>query len=236
MKCQKFPINSNFVIQRWRNGVKLAEPQADQEQQTIECIFKADYSIYFLNTDSQNLLINEAGMEICGFNSLKDSFNKSIFDIASSYANAIKVANTHRSAMDLQQIRISEDYVQRKDGYQFQCITVCYPWYSSKNKIIGILGCSVISKARPLVDVLTEIINIGDFHIPIIQENLKDFSGLSKRERECIALIARGLTAKKIAVSLNLSPRTIEHYIDNIKNKLGVFSKHELIVNYLKAK
>ena len=39
----------------------------------------------------------------------------------------------------------------------------------------------------------------------------------------------RGKTAKEIAVILNLSPRTIEHHIENIKIKTNSDSKSELI-------
>lgn len=59
---------------------------------------------------------------------------------------------------------------------------------------------------------------------------------LSKRENECLALYASGSTAKEISINLGLSIRSIENYIYNIKIKLGVSTKAELIyfVNNLK--
>ncbi len=52
---------------------------------------------------------------------------------------------------------------------------------------------------------------------------------LSKREAECLCYMAFGKTMKEIAICLNLSPRTIEFYIDNMKKKTGLSSKSQLL-------
>jgi DNA-binding CsgD family transcriptional regulator len=51
---------------------------------------------------------------------------------------------------------------------------------------------------------------------------------LSARERECLSLFHQALTFEEIAQSLNLSPRTIEHYMGSIKNKLDIHTRSEL--------
>jgi len=43
---------------------------------------------------------------------------------------------------------------------------------------------------------------------------------LSERERQCLKLFLLGKSAKETAIDLSLSPRTIEFYFENIKNKL----------------
>ena len=50
-----------------------------------------------------------------------------------------------------------------------------------------------------------------------------------ERELSCLYFLREGLTAKGIAKKLNLSSRTIESYLVNIKNKLGLHTKEELI-------
>jgi predicted ATPase/DNA-binding CsgD family transcriptional regulator len=47
-------------------------------------------------------------------------------------------------------------------------------------------------------------------------------SPLSSREKDVIRLIAQGLTSKQIAQQLFLSPRTVDHHVTSICNKLGV--------------
>ncbi len=51
----------------------------------------------------------------------------------------------------------------------------------------------------------------------------------SKRQYECLTLIAQGCTAKMIANKLSLSVRTVECYLNIIKSKLSCHSRPELI-------
>lgn len=51
----------------------------------------------------------------------------------------------------------------------------------------------------------------------------------SKRELECIPLLLKSMSAKQIAEHLNLSYRTIETYINNLKTKTNTTNKNELI-------
>ena len=56
---------------------------------------------------------------------------------------------------------------------------------------------------------------------------------LSQRERDCLKLFSKGYTHQAIGKSLYLSSRTVEHYLESVKNKLGVTTRPEL---YLAAK
>lgn len=59
--------------------------------------------------------------------------------------------------------------------------------------------------------------------------NQTDTFKLSKREMECLYYLLRGKTAKQIARTLDLSFRTIEAYIRNIKLKFTCDNKSQLI-------
>ena len=52
-------------------------------------------------------------------------------------------------------------------------------------------------------------------------------SGLSEREREVIALVARGLTNREIAESLIISEKTARNHVSNILDKLGLSRRSE---------
>ncbi len=52
---------------------------------------------------------------------------------------------------------------------------------------------------------------------------------LSPREIDCVELILQGKTAKEIARHLNLSYRTVEFYLNNLRQKTGSRNKFELI-------
>lgn len=56
---------------------------------------------------------------------------------------------------------------------------------------------------------------------------VKDIS-ISNREREVFKLMLKGCTAITISEKLNLSRRTVEHYLESMKNKFDCHSKEEL--------
>lgn len=52
---------------------------------------------------------------------------------------------------------------------------------------------------------------------------------LSHREQECVNFIVQGLTAKQIGKALNISNRTVETYLENVKRKLCCHNRAELL-------
>ncbi len=54
---------------------------------------------------------------------------------------------------------------------------------------------------------------------------------LSARELQCLGLLAHGRTAKAIGRALDIQPKTVYYYLDNVKKKVAAYSKHDL-VNY----
>ncbi len=71
---------------------------------------------------------------------------------------------------------------------------------------------------------------ISDTPIPKFFLNIdgKDIV-LSAQEFKCLALLSRGKTAKEIGLILHLSSRTVESYIENVKHKVNVNSRSQLI-------
>lgn len=68
------------------------------------------------------------------------------------------------------------------------------------------------------------------------QNNMQDHSIITQREWSCIKLIIQGYSAKEAAQSLKLSFRTVEGYLNNIKNKLGVRNTAEMIAKLFQMK
>lgn len=53
-------------------------------------------------------------------------------------------------------------------------------------------------------------------------------SGLTRREEEVVALVARGMTNRRIAAALVLSPRTVDNHVNRILTKLGFSSRAQV--------
>jgi DNA-binding CsgD family transcriptional regulator len=58
----------------------------------------------------------------------------------------------------------------------------------------------------------------------------------SKQEKECLKCLFMGKSAKETADELGLSSRTVEHYLENIKNKLNCNRKSEIITHLLMSR
>lgn len=52
---------------------------------------------------------------------------------------------------------------------------------------------------------------------------------LTQREAECTFWVIQGLTNKEVADKMQLSSRTIEYYLRNVRCKLNCYSKAHLI-------
>lgn len=52
---------------------------------------------------------------------------------------------------------------------------------------------------------------------------------ITQREREVLELIVTGLTVKKAAIAMGLSPRTAEFYVKTLRYKFKCASKRDLI-------
>ena len=64
--------------------------------------------------------------------------------------------------------------------------------------------------------------NITPFQL--IHKNLHMPVYLSTKQAKCLTLLIQGKSAKEIAIKMKLSYRTIEHYIEKIRNQLGCSS------------
>ncbi len=71
--------------------------------------------------------------------------------------------------------------------------------------------------------------------LPLINKNdqeqrfLSEIWGLSPQEQRCLDMFKKGNSAQSTAAKLGLSQRTVEHYMDNVKIKLGCESKWDLL-------
>lgn len=81
-----------------------------------------------------------------------------------------------------------------------------------------------------------------DNHVSIdltsFQNSLKNKSSIknifSTQQIKCLEYLSKGFSAKETAIALSISHRTVESYLDIMKQKLGFKNKYELIAWYCK--
>lgn len=106
------------------------------------------------------------------------------------------------------------------------------PLRSFTKKILGIMGITLI------IDVTTQDKSLLEFfkRYNVEQPNCITTNNqqLTSRQLNCLYYLAKGMTSKQIASVMQLSQRTIEHHLENIKAKLNCNSKSALIAHALK--
>lgn len=92
---------------------------------------------------------------------------------------------------------------------KFICFSQKSP-YRGKNskKIIGSFTFSLL-------------VTQENFPVPQTSSNNNAHCKLSKRQFDCLLFLVKGMTLRQIATQLNLSYKTVEHYLEPVRNKLG---------------
>lgn len=235
-------LHPELIVQPYLNGVTLAKP-TDMPAifPSIESLFAMPFMVYFVRFDEQYVdanhftrLTNIPGNQ--GYYSdtdLKDRAFSAIF----THETTRLLGKQNNNILHTKRMNIYENQTFRLDELSFSCLSFKFPIYHTQNEIIGVFGISALTdnaifkEAEPLSTSIKRVIQTG--LIPNARNILPGthLCGvyLSNQEIKCLRLLLAGKTTKLIGLQMSLSPRTVEFYLNNIKQKLQVHTKSELI-------
>ncbi len=237
-------ISNELQVYRYGNGVKLAR---NDDTESLCDGYNTGYSVHDLSKlpfnigicDSHNTIqyVNEAGAYSMGFSSVHTAIGKTNSNAYSSKTFEI-VLNNCKKVLNKNEIQIVEEGIALKGNKDvIQRLAIRLPLYNKQDKTIGIFNCSIMLGKQSLPDALSHIKNLiffnpamtakGSYHLLSYLQTNKHF--LTKRELQVAYHLIRGKTAKIIAKIFQLSPRTVETHLENMKIKLAVDSKTALI-------
>lgn len=220
-------VSEELGIFKFSSGIKLAPLDSQKKERLrLKTLLQLPFPVYFSDMNHVNKQCNEACLEMCGFDSFNDCLEVEWYKpfmrktVLNSIYNDTEVITRN-------EFKIIEELIVRKGGTNIHTLSVRMPWYNQDNKIIGLFGCSIVLDKNPLADSLAQINALGLLNKPRTTKiNNQEFTD---RERDCLRYTVRGYSAKQVASILHLSPRTVEEYLNNIKRKLNIHSKSELI-------
>ncbi len=103
-------------------------------------------------------------------------------------------------------------------------------YLNEKERIIKFYDFFEATTINHLMDRAPKFLSIKDRNL--LKHIKKDPNKLSPQEARTLNFWTRGYTVKQIALLINLSPRTVETYIERTKTKLGCKYKTEIIEKY----
>lgn len=232
-------FRDDFMFRRYKNGIQLI-PSSNSTRQahTLNDLLSTDLNIYFLDKNSNFCIQNKEHAKNIGCLSAKEGIGRSISHFATKEsAKLIRENDLH--ILKTEDYRIIEEVVKKDkantESDDFTGLSFKMPWYNEENKVVGIFGCTIVLGKHSLVDSISVIRELGllntDYDLSRLlyapAKPTKNY--FTKRQTEILRLMVRGKCSKEISNLLKISQRTVQHYIDNIKNKLGVYSRSELI-------
>jgi DNA-binding CsgD family transcriptional regulator len=120
-------------------------------------------------------------------------------------------------------------------------VTYKAPLFNSNKLVVGVYGIDSFIDIHNETAYLSTLEKAG---IPIQdlrklkskifpQNSLRQNKTLTQRQYDCLYYLSRGMTIKRIAQELKLSARTVEHYLEHVKNKFSCSTRTEIIELFL---
>ena len=171
---------------------------------------------------------------LCGFKKIESIFQISDYNIPCKISESAEIwqKNDRKVILAKEAIQFFEILIY-SDRKRRQFLTTKIPKFNEKNAIIGTYGHSldVSDMFSQLANALNQKEKKNNFSVPQRAYIIGPNPGfhLTFRQSECLFFVLRGRTNKEIAKILNLSFRTIECHIEELKDKFNCKTKSALI-------
>lgn len=208
----------------------------DQFDLAISSNFQSP-GVYFYSKDKNGKFLSCNNYMACavGLNKGIDMLGHTDFDFVWSEEATLYRENDQKIIYKNEPILFLEPSVilNGSNHTKIHLLTYKRPLRTNSKKIIGIIGLSFIINGRESpfnsIPENQSFENLESYEKCLFYSNLESRYNLTKRQKEVLYYLSKGMSLKQIARVLNLSPRTIEHHIELAKIKLDCFSRTHLI-------
>ena len=167
---------------------------------------------YILDTNGNALWVNDTFNMFLGTdNSLDLTSQFNTYDLLPGH-EADKVKENNENVLIHQKDLIFSEKFTYANHQTKTAISFKTPFKDSKRNLKGVIGMSFVKNDE------------------ILQEKIN----LSQKKINCLYLLAKGYTYPEIASQLHLSPRTIEHYIEDLYERFECDKRSQLIAHAMK--
>lgn len=183
--------------------------------------------VYLYSKDQKGhfLSVNECLAKDAGFTKEADMIGLTDYDISwKKFAPTLR--KNDMEVISSRNPRFKVETIQIYNGKKLDLFTCKFPLQLNSKKIFGNAGVSFLLDNEELI---TKLNNFSASNQLNYSQPLKEDAHFTKREIDCLFYLVKGMTTKEIAKTLIISPRTVEHHLNNIKGKLNCSSRSSLI-------
>lgn len=218
-------INSNFL--------KFLNTDFDINlMKTIHLDDIDNFPCYFYVKDRKGTYIsyNRRLLHDLGFCNQNDLLTSTDFDFCVP-STALELRMNDHNIMENGKQQIFIEPIRFLNDKSVTSISYKIPLQSKNKKIIGVIGLSLVNYEDDFIsnNSSNNIIKYINLLKHTENSSSRKIIGLSDKENNILFLWAKGKSARQIGEILNRSHRTIEHHLENIKRKLNIHSKSELM-------
>jgi len=239
----RIDTSRELLLQRWAGGYMLIRPemnptpeqenyQSFQSLSTLGEMLDQPFDVYLYNNRHCFQIVNEEFVR-SGYLSMKSLYGKHATEVFPREGGELVRNNT--AVLATCRSKIAQENILLSNGITQKYLSIKSPLYNENGTLVGIFGASMLLGVHNLAPALLQLVQLGMLNATRFLKNDASHEMIparqifSRRERECLLYISRSKTSKEIAGALNISIRTVEHYIENIKIKTGSSSRSELI-------
>lgn len=203
---------------------------------TENILFQLPGICFWKDKDSIFHGMNKIGLESIGLSKQEDILGKSMHECCSSMEDADLYVFQDKRILNGGEVQFNLDLPTLHDGTKRAILTKKGPLLNEYNEIIGVIGLgyelnkdtyrNIMSLLTPLGLKFDNFINNETRKLDSYVYNNIEFT---KRQAQILSYLLRGETAKLTAERLNLSHRTVEFYVEKIKEKLKCHTKLEIV-------
>lgn len=194
--------------------------------------------VYWKDTKGRYLGSNALMLDQLGLTSIEEIKGKKDCDLAWRKVANIYSKNDKLVIQQAQSLQCYE-FMEIDNQPRVNLLTIKSPLIDNNENVVGVFGISYYLTGL-FPEKISMFTHLGGNELQLKKSykqkiaNLflhKKVAGmnLTLRQTECLYHLVRGLSAKQIAKQLAISNRTVEYYLELIKNKLGCFSRSDLI-------
>jgi len=186
---------------------------------------------YWKNEQSIHYGCNDRMAEITGFKATEIA-GTTAYEFMQSEEADIIVANDQQVLKKQVMQSFIEVCCFRTQKEAFTELSIKTVLRNSAHQIKGTFGISLILNDPYLLESansLKKINFLGKDSMPLLFLPTKYQAELTPKERQCVYHLVKGKTVKEIANALKISGRTVETHLTQIKQKLGCYTRAQII-------